>query len=77
MVLIKVNTCYASIRLVSDCNKILPFLCLNRVIATVGFILKQGIGSATSGHINLTVDFLKHFFSKHFPNKTLFQDIKR
>ncbi|MBA3816811.1 MAG: aminoglycoside phosphotransferase family protein [Parachlamydiaceae bacterium] len=55
---------YASIRTVPDYQKIMPFLRLNRAVATVGFTVKRGTWNGCNAHPYLyNRRFLETFFS--------------
>ncbi len=57
---------YASIRPVPDYEIIMPFLRLNRAIATVGFTVKRGTWDNSSARLyKINREFLDNFFSVH------------
>lgn len=54
---------YASIRSVPDYETIMPFLQLNKAIATIGFTVKRGTwNNSSSGLYNINREFLDNFF---------------
>lgn len=56
---------YASIRPVPNYAAIMPFLRLNRAIATIGFTVKRGTwDSSSSGLYKINRDFLADFFDR-------------
>lgn len=57
---------YASIRPVPRYSAIMPFLCLNRAIATIGFTIKRGTwGSSNAQVYQFNRRYLEEFFSNH------------
>lgn len=58
---------YASIRPVPDYEAVMPFLRLNRAIATIGFTVKRGTWDNSSARLyKVNRDFLDKFFERKF-----------